>query len=298
MGTVEIFKAKRTNSYTCAKARVVPGVSANCFWVLRHICGYGEETRTVFGRQERGGWCRCKCLFYMLLAASIVIGGAGTAFAVTSSSNSYRLDESQFNAGTSQENCSDQFCARTSIGNLAVGDSEGSTSTATFGSVTPDEPMLEVIVDPGESNLGVLTTSATASKTMIVRIRNYLSDGYTLQITGNPPKYAGHTLATPSSPTAAAPGTEQFALNAADNSTPDIGAIPQQVPSGGFSFGQVENDYDNSNLFKYTSGDVVARSLSSSGRTDYTISMIVNISNSTPAGHYTGDFSAVVIPIY
>lgn len=245
--------------------------------------------------QNRGLWRYVKP---MLLAASIVIGGAGTAFAVTSSSNNYRLDESQFNAGSLEENCSDQFCARTSIGNLAVGDSEDGTSTASFGPVTPDEPMLEVIVDPGESNLGILDTEHTANKTMIVRIRNYLSNGYTLQITGDPPKYSNHTLATPSSPTAASPGTEQFALNAADNTTPNIGSDPEQVPSGAFSFGIVENDYDNPDLFKYTSGDVVARSLSSSGRTDYTISMIVNISNSTPAGRYVGDFSAVVIPIY
>lgn len=243
-------------------------------------------------------WGLWRYLKPVLLAASIVIGGTGTAFAVTSSSSNYQLSETQFNAGSLQETCSDQFCARTSIGSLAVGDSEGSTSTATFGPVTPDEPMLEVIVDPGESNLGILDTEHTASKSSVVRIRNYLSNGYTLQIMGDPPQYGGHMLNTPSSPTAAAPGTEQFAINAADNTTPNIGTGPVQVPSGGFSFGYVTDDYDTPDIFKYTSGDVVGRSDSSSGRTDFTISMIVNISISTPSGRYTGDYSAVVIPVY
>lgn len=233
-----------------------------------------------------------------MLAALIAVGSTNAAFAVTSSSSNYQLSESQFNSGSLDENCSDEYCARASIGSLTAGDSEGTTSTASFGPVTPNEPMLEVIVDPGESNLGVLTTEQTASKTMIVRVRNYLSNGYVLQITGDPPKYNGHTLATPSTPTASTPGVEQFAINSAVNTTPAIGAAPVQVPSSQFSFGYVEADYSTPDLFKYESEDVVARSLVSSGRTDFTISMIVNISNDTPAGHYSGDFSAVVIPVY
>jgi hypothetical protein len=68
------------------------------------------------------------------------------------------------------------------------------------------------------------------------------------------------------------------------------------VPADTVTFGVVDEDYNTPNSFKFTSGDVVARSQAETGRTDYTISMIVNISNSTPAGHYSGDFSAVVIP--
>jgi hypothetical protein len=235
---------------------------------------------------------------FLLLVA--VIAGISTpaAFAQSSKSTNYQATETQFGAGSTKEQCSSQYCTRTSIGDMAVGDSDSSQHTATFGPITPDEPMLEVIVDPGVSNLGVLTAEHTATKTTTVQVRNYLSNGYVLQITGNPPKYANHTLAAPSSPTASTPGTEQFAINAADNSTPDIGAAAIQVPSGQFSFGVVDAAYSTPNLFKYVSGDVVARSPSASGRTDYTISMIVNIANNTPAGHYQGDFAAVVIPVY
>jgi hypothetical protein len=70
----------------------------------------------------------------------------------------------------------------------------------------------------------------------------------------------------------------------------------EQVPSDSLSFGEVAPDYQTANLFKYVNGDMIASSAVETGRTDYTVSMIVNISNKTPAGHYSGDYSAIVIP--
>lgn len=234
----------------------------------------------------------------ILLAVLIVANGAGTVFATTSTSTNYQLTEGQFNAGSSLQSCSGQYCARTSIGDATGGSGANSRGSAQFGPVTDSEPLLEVIVDPGQSDLGDLTTERTATKTMIVKIRSYLSSGYTLQITGDPPKYGNHSLKTSSSPTASKKGAEQFGINAVANTLPSVGANPVQVPSSELSFGEVEDAYKTPNLFKYRSGDVLARSRTASGRTDYTISMIVNIANSTPAGHYTGDYSAVVVPVY
>lgn len=218
--------------------------------------------------------------------------------AQTSDSENYRVTETQFNAGSTLEGCSGEYCAQSSLGDAASGRSQSGENTASFGAGTGSEPLLEVIVEPGESDLGVLDTESTAAKTALVKIRNYLSEGYTLQIIGDPPKYDGHVLSTPSSPTAAVPGTEQFGINIAANTTPLIGADPVQVPSDQTSFGVVEDDYKTPNLFKYESGGVVAHSSSESGQTDYTISMIVNIANSTPAGNYDSDLSAIVTPIY
>lgn len=234
----------------------------------------------------------------MLLAVLLVGCCAGTAFATTSTSSNYQATQMEFNAGGTLESCSGQYCAKASIGDVTGGDGASGNGSASFGPITNSDPLLEVVVETGKSDLGDLTTERTATKTMTVRIRNYLSGGYTLQIVGDPPKYGNHSLATPNTPTASKPGTEQFAINAADNSTPNVGAGPVQVPSNDLSFGQVEPAFGTPNLFKYTSGAVVGRSLTSSGRTDYTISMIVNISNRTPAGHYTGDYAAVVVPVY
>lgn len=234
----------------------------------------------------------------MLLTVLIASCGTGTAFAVTSSSSKYQVTETEFGASSTKKSCSDQYCARVSIGDMGSGSGKSAGTAATFGSITSDEPLLEVIVDPGVSNLGDLAAETTATKTTNVRVRSYLSDGYVLQIVGNAPKYGNHTINTLSTPTASSAGTEQFGINAVANTSPSVGAAPLQVPSSQTSYGEVVSGYNTPNLFKYTSGDVVARSLTESGRTDYTISMIVNISNSTPAGHYSGDFSAVVIPGY
>lgn len=234
----------------------------------------------------------------VLLAVVVISVGTGTMAAALSSSNSYQVTETEFGASSSLETCSGQYCSQTSIGDMTAGHATSPTYRTKFGSITNSEPLLEVIVEPGVSDLGMLTAEQTATKTTIVRIRNYLSGGYTLQVVGDAPKYNGHSLATPSTPAASAPGTEQFAINAVANTTPNIGANPVQVPSGQTSFGVVNDGYNTPNLFKYVSGSTLAHSTSESGRTDYTISMIVNISNKTPAGHYSGDFAAVVIPVY
>lgn len=247
--------------------------------------------------RKREPW---KYATFVLLFIAIIGGGAGTAMAETSSSAHYQVTGTDFNAVSNSQACSSQYCAKASIGDMTADTGKSATSTARFGSIaaTDSDPLLEVIVDSGISNLGTLTAETTAFKTMVVRVRTHLSEGYVLQIVGDPPKYGGHTLATPATPASALPGTEQFGINAAANTSPGVGADPLQVPSGQTSFGVVNDDYKIQNKFKYVSGDNVARSDSESGRTDYTISMIVNISNATPAGHYTGDFSAVVVPAY
>lgn len=248
--------------------------------------------------QKRRLWRYAK---FVLLTVSIVsiVGGAGTAMAVTSSSTHYQVTETEFGTGSSTlQSCSGQYCAQTSIGNVADGKSTSYGTTATFGEIASDEPILEVIIESGESNLGVLTTESTATKTTTVKVRNVMTSGYALQIVGSAPKFNGHTLATPTTPTASLPGTEQFAINVAANTVPNVGAHPVQVPAGQVIFGVGSENYRTSNLFMFSSDDVIARSLTETGRTDYTISMIVNISNSTPAGHYSGDFSAIVMPVY
>lgn len=181
---------------------------------------------------------------------------------------------------------------------MATGGGASTNYSATFGPVTGTDPLLEVIINPGVSNLGDFSSTATATKTTVVKIRSYLSSGYILQIVGDPPKISGHTLTALSLPTASTPGVEQFGINAVANTSPNIGAAPVQVPSSQFSYGVVNSGYNTANLFKYVSGDTVAHSSVASGETDYTISVIVNISNTTPAGHYTADYAAVVVPVY
>jgi hypothetical protein len=234
----------------------------------------------------------------VLLAVCIPFVIGSSAMAVDSSSSHYQVTQTQFTSGTSVQSCSGSYCAKVSVGDAAVGNATSTTKSATFGSITNSDPLLEVIVSAGQSNLGTLTSETTATKTTSVKIRNYLSEGYVLQIIGAPPKFGGHTLSTSNTPAQSVPGTEQFGINVVANTNPTVGSNLVQVPDAATSFGVVYPNYATPNLFMFQSGDNVAHSTKSSGETDYTISMIVNISNGTPAGHYSGDFSAVVIPVY
>ena len=104
-----------------------------------------------------------------------------------------------------------------------------------------------------------------------------------------------NALATP---TTSQQGQEQFGMNLRDNATPNVGADPQQIPSGSFSYGTYATDYDIIDSYKYVSGDIVAQSTKSSGETQYTLSFIANINSLTPAGQYQADLSAVVVSTY
>jgi hypothetical protein len=231
----------------------------------------------------------------MVIVALIV---AAPTFAESSSSTHYQIIDGGFGSGSTSQTCSSSYCSQTGLGSLTSGFTGNDSNTANIGQSTDSEPVLDVSVEGGSSDLGDLNTESTATKTMTVKIRNYLSSGYILQISGTPPHIKGHTITALASPTASAAGTEQFGLNAVANSSPNVGADPLQIPSTQTSFGAPVAGYDTANLFKYVDGDVVARSPKSSGETDFTISMIINISNVTPAGHYSGDFSAVVVPVY
>jgi len=208
------------------------------------------------------------------------------------------VNETHFGSGSSLNDCSANYCTKTSVGDLVVGDASSSNYSAKFGSNTSDEPYLEVIASSITSNMGVLDTTKTGTATASVKVRNYLSSGYIMQITGGAPSQGLHRLTALSTPTTSHQGAEQFGLNLVANTAPALGANPVQVPNGSFSFGTVASDYSTPDLFKYVDGDIVASSASSSGETDYTISMIINISGATAGGQYTGGVSAVVVPTF
>jgi hypothetical protein len=83
---------------------------------------------------------------------------------------------------------------------------------------------------------------------------------------------------------------EQFGMNLVANTAPATqGADPsrQPVDNGTFAFGEAAPGYDTANNYQYNPGDVIARSVTRGyGETDYTISYILNVTPTTPAGLY------------
>jgi hypothetical protein len=164
---------------------------------------------------------------------------------------------------------------------------------------TNREESLEFFVNTASINLGTATTATTRTGTATFYVKAYLASGYQVVTASPPPTNASYTLSAPSTPTASAVGTEQFGINLAANTNPaTFGANPVQQPDATFSFGSAASGYGVANQYKYVNGDVIAKSYSSSGQTDYTISYIMNISNVTPGGTYTMNQSLVATGTY
>jgi hypothetical protein len=119
-----------------------------------------------------------------------------------------------------------------------------------------------------------------------------------MQMVGEPPTQGTHELSPIPTPTTSHQGAEQFGINLVANTAPEVGDDPLQTPAKQGDFGTPTLEYSYPNLFKYVSGDTIASSQFETGETQYTMSMIMNVSSNTPLGRYGGLFSVVVVPVF
>ena len=222
-----------------------------------------------------------------------------SAGAQQSSSANYGVSEVNFGSGGDVHDCSTSYCAKTSAGELTVGNTKSSNYQAQAGFNTNREELLEVSVTAGGINLGTLSSTSVKSGSIGFSIRNYLASGYVIVLAGQAPStVAGHTLTAMSTADISRPGTEQFGVNLRANTSPTVGADPVQVPDSTFSFGAAATGYNTVNNFKFTSGDTIASSPKSSGETDYTMSVIENIASNTAAGQYAGNLNVIAVSTF
>lgn len=217
----------------------------------------------------------------------LLVLSTSPVLAETSSSANYRVDQTFFGSGGELNACSGSYCSKQTAGELGVGNTSSSNYQAYAGFNTTDDPYIEFVVTGNNIDLGYLDTASTKTATGTFYVRAWQASGYIVRTASDPPTNTGPSqyqmtaLATPTGPS---PGTEQFGINLVDNSSPNIGANPQQSQS--FSYGTASTGYDTANLFKYVKGDAVAESAQSTGVTTYTVSYIFNIANATPSGAY------------
>lgn len=137
-------------------------------------------------------------------------------------------------------------------------------------------------------------------------VRTYQSSQYTVVTVSQPPTSesgvtwaAKTTLGLPSTDSS----VEEFGMNLVDNTTPNIGKNAVNLADNSFADGQPASGYDTADQFKYAVGDTVARSQATAGNpaigvTEYTISYIAKVKNTTPAGTYVMNHDLVVVPTY
>ncbi|MCA9347810.1 hypothetical protein KC867_00195 [Candidatus Saccharibacteria bacterium] len=205
------------------------------------------------------------------------------------SSPNYSIDEVFIGSGGELEACSDSYCTQQSAGGTG-GQAESDGYGIMAGFSTPDEPTLSLAVTNNIIDLGLLNETTTAAASANFTVSNYLSNGYIVRVSGPPPTNAtgsgSRSLTALSSPNPAIPGTEQFGINLVANSDPGIGMNPVQQPDSSFAYGTPTIAYDQEDNFKYEDGDIIAESLSESGQTDYTMSIIANVGPTTAGGRY------------
>ena len=239
-----------------------------------------------------------------LLIILFVVPLLGRINVFAQSSSSYRVEETQFGTGGDVNMNSPAYNAQGFGGSTGVGSSSSTNYDAESGFLTPSEPFLEFVVETSSVDLGTLTPTTTGTGTSTFYVRTYLSGEYVVITMSSPPTSENGTQLTPlASGGASTVGSNQFGINLVDNSSPNIGANPDNIPDSTFADGGAATGYGTVNQFRYNVGDVIARAAVTSGRqavgrTNYTVSYIANVSGVSTAGTYQMIHDMVVVATY
>lgn len=233
-----------------------------------------------------------------LLVLALLFGT--TTHAVNPASNNYRFDETNVGVSSILESNSANFRATSGAGDTGIGNSSSSNFQTESGSKTTPDPNLTFTMTSSASDFGTFSPTTTRTSTATFSVINYTSFGYVVQVAGSPPKAANREIAAMSANAPSQPGIEQFGLNMVANTSPtSFGANPQNgTAPNNFGFGAASANYSTPNQFRYVSGETVAAAPKSSGKTDYTISYIVNVTPLTPGGAYSTDQTLIVTGTY
>lgn len=255
-------------------------------------------------------WLRRLSVFTMSLA---LIFSASAVFAQSSSPN-YRIEESYFGTGGEVDASSTNYRSRQSSGSLGVGNTSSTNYDAVAGATTPSDPFLEVQLTGPDINFGTLSPTTTSfasaqggSCNCTFIVKSYLSSQYTV-VTASQTLTSENGDTIDAKTTQGAPSgsssVEEFGINLVANTVPGtFGANPTNRPDNSFADGQAATGYQTTNQYKYGVGDIIARSPATAGNqgvglTEYTISYIAKISNTTQAGQYAMRHNLIVVPTF
>lgn len=221
-------------------------------------------------------------------------------------SSNYSINESYMGPGGDSQGVSTGYKTEGStLGDTGVGNSASTNFQTNSGYDTTFQPRLSFTVNTASINLGTLSTTVATTATATFSVLNYTSYGYVITMVGATPSNSGHPLNALATDTASANGVEQFGVNTVANTSPvTVGANPVQDVSGTttFGFGRAGTGagtaYAQTNLYRYAPGETIASAPKSSGITNYTMTLMANISQLTPGGKYTGPMTLICTGTY
>jgi hypothetical protein len=139
-------------------------------------------------------------------------------------------------------------------------------------------------------NFGNLSSTTTSSaETQMVTATN-AATGYDMYVYGTTMTSGNNTINAISAPDVSRPGVSQFGINFVDNQTPSVGANPV-----GPGVATPASDYDQANLYKFLSGDLVAMADQPADYNKFTTSYIVNIPSDQSLGVYVTSLTYVCL---
>ncbi len=146
----------------------------------------------------------------------------------------------------------------------------------------------------------------TATAVSMMAASTNAGAGYAITINGPTLTSGGNTVTAMGASTVGVRGTSQFGLNLKANttttSTPAIGTEVAPAANGTNYRGQAVTGYNTVDNFKFATGNSVADSANGgAGGTDaqiFTVSYIVNVPGSQPAGTYTTTLTYICTPTF
>lgn len=133
------------------------------------------------------------------------------------------------------------------------------------------------------TDMGELDAKHTLTATSQMAAGTNASRGYAITAYGTTMEAGTSVINNLTTPTASAPGNNQFGINLVANSAPAIG----QDPDGSFANANPAPSYSVPNQYIFNNGDVVASAPHVSLFRRYTVSYIVNVSPNLRPGVYT-----------
>lgn len=139
-------------------------------------------------------------------------------------------------------------------------------------------------------NFGILTTAKEQAATSQIVAATNADNGYNVIVSGSSLTSGNNVLQALSSLATSVPGTNQFGINLRKNTLPNIGSEP-----AGIGNAVVSGSYSTPNNYMYISGTPVISASMPDHFRKFTVSYIVNINKSQPAGYYatTLTFTAI-----
>jgi hypothetical protein len=139
----------------------------------------------------------------------------------------------------------------------------------------------------------------TAIATSQMAASTNAGSGYNITVNGPTLTSGSNTIAGMNTQTTSTHGISQFGMNLKSNTTPTVGTEVAPADNGTNYQGTATPNYGTSNSFKFTTADAVGNSNSvGSDAQIFTVSYIVNVPGSQPAGSYTTTLTYICTPTF